>query len=233
MKRFIILLICICAYICLYAQVKTVKPQSIFPVPDITAEQYNSFYQKIDEGKLSRELGRQLEENPIFMQFYSPACSWYCGGVIDTVKASSSLDSYGRFSYCAGNLHDFNHETAWAEGVEGDGIGEYIVYEFPGNCPRITTVNILNGYVKSEALWKANSRIKSLKVYYNNKPLAILELEGSRSLQAFEIGVVGYGPKGKESDKWSLKFEILEVYPGEKYRDTVISDIYFDGIDVH
>ena len=63
MKRFIILLICICAYICLYAQVKTVKPQSIFPVPDITAEQYNSFYQKIDEGKLSRELGRQLEEN--------------------------------------------------------------------------------------------------------------------------------------------------------------------------
>ena len=209
------------------------RPKRVFPVPDITAEQYKSYYQKIDEGKLSRGLGRQLEENPIFMQFYSPACSWYCGGVIDTVKASSSLDSYGRFSYGAGNLHDFNHETAWAEGVEGDGIGEYVVYEFPGNCPRVTTVNILNGYVKSEALWKANSRVKKLMVWYNNKPLAVLELEDSRSLQEFEIGIAGYGPNGKESDKWSLKFEIMEVYPGEKYRDTVISDIYFDGIDVH
>jgi hypothetical protein len=49
----------------------------------------------------------------------------------------------------------------------------------------------------------------------------------------FEIGPVGYGPKGMEADIWSLKFEIMEVYPGDKYKDTVISDIYFDGIDVH
>jgi len=30
-----------------------------------------------------------------------------------------------------------------------------------------------------------------------------------------------------------MKFEILEVYTGEKYADTAISEIYFDGIDVH
>lgn len=32
---------------------------------------------------------------------------------------------------------------------------------------------------------------------------------------------------------WTLKFEMLEVYPGKKYDDTVISEIYFDGIDVY
>jgi len=30
-----------------------------------------------------------------------------------------------------------------------------------------------------------------------------------------------------------LKFEILEVYKGSKYNDTAITEIYFDGIDVH
>ena len=27
--------------------------------------------------------------------------------------------------------------------------------------------------------------------------------------------------------------EILEVYPGASYDDTVIAELYFDGIDVH
>ena len=30
-----------------------------------------------------------------------------------------------------------------------------------------------------------------------------------------------------------MKFEILEVYKGLKYDDTAISEIYFDGLDVH
>ena len=52
-------------------------------------------------------------------------------------------------------------------------------------------------------------------------------------IQFFEIGTVGYGPRTTNKDPWTLKFEILDVYPGEKYDDTVISELYFDGIDVH
>jgi hypothetical protein len=104
------------------------------------------------------------------------------------------------------------------------------VYEFEMSCPRITTVYILNGYVKSNSAWSANSRVKKLKVYYNNKPIAILELQNSRSMQWFDIGTVGRTGSGP---RWSLKFEILEVYPGTKYQDTVISDIMFNGIDVY
>jgi len=32
---------------------------------------------------------------------------------------------------------------------------------------------------------------------------------------------------------WTLKFEILEVYPGASCDDTVIAELYFGGIDVH
>jgi hypothetical protein len=36
----------------------------------------------------------------------------------------------------------------------------------------------------------------------------------------------------KTYPQWRLKLEILKVYPSKKY-DTVIPEIYFDGIDVH
>ncbi|MBO4315538.1 MAG: hypothetical protein J5867_06215, partial [Prevotella sp.] len=115
--------------------------------------------------------------------------------------------------------------------TKGKGIGESLTYTFEGKCPRITTVEILNGHVKSEKAWKANSRVKKLRVWYNNRPYAILALEDSRTLQSFDVGILGYNDDAKPD--WTLKFEILEVYPGSKYGDTVIAELYFDGIDVH
>ena len=73
-------------------------------------------------------------------------------------------------------------------------------------------------------------------MYYNHKPYAVLNLEDSRSLQIFDVGVLGFREsfiETGEPETWTLTFEILEVYPGEKYQDTAISDLYFDGIDVH
>ena len=52
-----------------------------------------------------------------------------------------------------------------------------------------------------------------------------------RNLQYFNVGVLG--PYDAGAPNWKLRFEILEVYEGEKYEDTVISELYFDGIDVH
>ena len=68
-------------------------------------------------------------------------------------------------------------------------------------------------------------------MWYNDKPYAILELEDSRTLQRFDVGTLGYNDASKPD--WTLKFEILEIYPGTKYADTVIAELYFDGIDVH
>lgn len=153
-------------------------------------------------------------------------CSWYCGGGNYKIKASSSLGD----SYKAEFANDLSYKTAWVEGKKDEGIGEYLEYYFKNDSPRITEIIISNGYMKSEETWKNNNRVKKLKLYINGVPLGILNLKDSRTDQYFEVGTLGHNKNGTDL---ILKFEILEVYKGSKYNDTAITEIYFDGIDVH
>ena len=212
--------------------VKHLKPEAIHQMPKISVEEYEHSLEALenDENVSAEELER-VGDLTVYTDLYSGFCSWYCGGEILSVKASSSLKPQGKFNYKAENAHDFNHRSVWVEGAGGQGIGEWLEYEFPGRCPRITKVEILNGHVKNDKVWRENSRVKSLKMYYMGKPYAILDLEDSRTLQCFNVGVLG--PHDEAAPNWTLRFEILEVYPGEKFADTVISELYFDGIDVH
>lgn len=165
-------------------------------------------------------------------------CSWYCGGGPKEVSGSSYLKSNGVGNYEPKNAHDLNYKNAWVEGVEGYGIGEYLVYTFDAASPRINEIIVINGYVKSKTAWENNSRVKRLKVYIDDMPYAILNLKDIRGVQSFKIEPIGNSDQ-KEMDvlktksNWTLKFEILEVYKGLKYDDVVISEIYFDGLDVH
>jgi hypothetical protein len=173
-----------------------------------------------------------------YYDILGPGCSWYCGGGMDTQTASSELASQGQNSYSAENAHDLDYKTAWIEGVSGYGIGEYLVYSFPPENPRITEIIIVNGYVKSDISWRNNSRVKKLKLYFNDVPIAILNLNDSKHEQIFKFAPIGHGNREDfdaliAKSSWTLKFEILEVYKGEKYDDTAISEIYFNGIDVH
>jgi hypothetical protein len=167
-----------------------------------------------------------------------PGCSWYCGGKVDTVKSSSSLQQQGKFTYHAKNAADFSYETAWVEGAKGAGIGEYIEYQFSPESARVEEVKIANGYVKSEKAWKENARVKKLKLYHNGKPYAILNLKDERSEQVFRVGPFGFqyyliDDDKKPTKRWTLRFEILEVYPGTRYSDTAISEIHFMAYDEH
>lgn len=165
------------------------------------------------------------------------ACSWYCNGGPDTVMASSYLAAYDTISYLPKNAHNWSYKTAWAEGVPGHGIGEYLLFSFPADKPRVGTIKIANGYVKSQKDWENNSRVKTIKLYLNDKVYAILHLEDSRSLQVFSVTPIGNAmdtwEQVKDDPNWTLKFEIVAVYPGKKYQDTVISEISFDGPDSH
>jgi hypothetical protein len=134
-------------------------------------------------------------------------CSWYCGGGQDTNSASSTLKAFNRINYSAKNIHDLNYRT-------------------------------VNGYVKSQTAWRDNSRVKKLKMYVDNKPFAILNLADSRQEQTFKFDPLGYGDREdwkilQAKPWWTIQFEILEVYKGDKYDDTAITEIYFNGIDVH
>jgi len=157
-------------------------------------------------------------------------CSWYCGGGNYKVSASSELSSQSQNSYVAKSANDLSYSTAWVEGKEDSGVGEFIEYTFKNKSPRITAIIISNGYMKSDKAWKNNNRVKSLRLYVNGKAFGILNLTDTKTDQTFELGTFGHNEDGSDL---VLKFEILEVYPGDKYDDTAITEIYFDGIDVH
>ena len=157
-------------------------------------------------------------------------CSWYCGGGNYKIKSSSSLDSEKGVSYQAKNANDLSYKTAWIEKKSDEGIGEYLEYFFKNDSPRITKIIVVNGYVKSEDAWKNNNRVKKLKLSLNGKLFGVLNLEDVKSNQTFALGTFGHNKNGTDL---VLKFEILEVYRGDKYNDTAITEIYFDGIDVH
>lgn len=159
-----------------------------------------------------------------------PGCSWYCGGGPKEVRASSCLDSANGISYKAGNAHDLSLKNAWVEGKDDYGIGEYLEYTFDNKSPRLTKIVIYNGYVKSDKAWKSNSRVKTLKLFVNEVHYANLQLKDSKAIQTFDVGTLGRRADGKDL---MLKFEISEVYKGDKYKDVVITEIFFDGIDVH
>ena len=179
-----------------------------------------------------------LEDKAGYWSILDIGCSWYCGGGMDTLSASSELKGFKDINYNASNAHDLSYKTAWVEGVEGYGIGESITYHFPPTNPRITEIIIVNGYAKSEKAWKNNSRVKRLKMYLDEKPFAILNLDDVRNEQSFKFDPLGYSDR-EDTDKlrslpwWTMRFEIMEVYEGDKYDDTAITEIYFDGIDVH
>ena len=217
---------------------KVIKPSLIVSLPtNIDFMEVMDIWELIDTvpyDKMSdhqRMIVDTCESNGVLMHFYSPACSWYCGGIIDTV-ISSSCQEADTCSYEGINTHDWSIHSAWVTRPNDYGVGESLTYFFPGNCPRITTVCILNGYTRDTNEWQDYSRVKRLKVYYDGKPYAILELQDTRGEQEFDVGLLGYRDVENHSE-WSLKFEILEVYPGRKHQNTAITELYFDGVDVH
>lgn len=177
-----------------------------------------------------RKLFNEFEEGKGFWETVTGACSWYCGGGPKKQEASSCLSPQNGNTYAASNAHDYDLRTAWVEGVNGYGIGEYLEIFFEPLSPRVTEIIIYNGYFKSDKAWEDNSRVKRLKLYVNNKPYAILELEDIRAAQSFPVEPLQSKVKGEDL---VLKFEILEVFKGKRWDDVAISEINFDGLDVH
>ncbi|MDH5380827.1 MAG: hypothetical protein OEW75_08245 [Cyclobacteriaceae bacterium] len=247
-----ILLISIC-YLPLKSQILDLYPSEISPLnlSETGEKEYREKRNRIEqlwaipEEKITKqqlnELDNLLEEIPETSESYwetvGGGCSWYCGGGPKMISSSSFLESQGTNNYKASNIHDFSLKSAWIEGGSGYGIGEFIDYKFSAASPRITEIKVVNGYVKNQITYTNNSRVKRLKVLVNGKPYAFLNLKDTRSIQIFNINPLGSDPNNSDNlldnPDWVMRFEILEVYKGDKYKDTAITEIFFDGIDVH
>ena len=218
------------------SQIKNFYPKKVVK-PDLSAKREKEINRQNELLQKKAPTASEQKELNILLEKYGEVvenawdiidggCSWYCGGGNYKIKASSSLGD----SYKAEFANDLSYKTAWVEGKKDEGIGEYLEYYFKNDSPRITEIIISNGYMKSEETWKNNNRVKKLKLYVNGVPLGVLNLKDSRTDQYFSVGTLGHNKNGTDL---ILKFEILEIYKGSKYNDTAITEIYFDGIDVH
>ena len=218
------------------SQIKNFYPKKVVK-PDLSAKREKEINRQNELLQKKTPTASEQKELNILLEKYGEVvenawdiidggCSWYCGGGNYKIKASSSLGD----SYKAEFANDLSYKTAWVEGKKDEGIGEYLEYYFKNDSPRITEIIISNGYMKSEETWKNNNRVKKLKLYVNGVPFGILNLKDSRTDQYFEMGILGHNKNGTDL---ILKFEILKVYKGSKHNDTAITEIYFDGIDVH
>jgi hypothetical protein len=135
--------------------------------------------------------------------------------------------------YAASRLSDGDVATAWAEGVSGDGIGEIVLLPLDTSKP----IRIRAGFAKSPALYAANNRPRDVKLYvvstggldatqsgaiYENLSVVLTHSVRLADRNEFQIVTLPPHTPGNHS---ILAIEILSVYRGTRYRDTLISEI--------
>lgn len=133
---------------------------------------------------------------------------------------------YWTVTYDPFKAYDNNLSTAWSEGVEGDGIGEVLIYPLC-DSDRIENENlrIFTGYAKSKDLWLKNNRPRNIKIFI----LKSTEHSWNKNT-SFPMDITEEMRKYWDSrEEYFVGIQILSVYPGTKYKDTLISEISYDN----
>lgn len=159
---------------------------------------------------------------------------------IKTVSSSCLGPAYQSSYLCDGKM-----ETAWVEGIKGNGIGEWIrirldaVKDSPSSTPfSIIEAGIIPGYAKNAKTWVENNRVKTATLVVYSPPPSYpkeyqwmvfrLNFHDVNQVQHFELPerkkAINLDPMTKE-----IWLRIDEVYKGIKYDDTCISEIIFIG----
>ena len=138
------------------------------------------------------------------------------------IIVSSQLIERNRPSdaYKAENMTDGNNATAWAEGADGAGIGEWIKFGFDTPKKKIKAIKILAGYAKTETVYFNNNRVKEMKVIFSDGEAQTVNLTDSKDFQRILID--------RDRPTQFVKLEIRDVYHGRKFDDTCISEIDFE-----
>ena len=134
-----------------------------------------------------------------------------------TASSSSVRMAVQSNTYYPANAIDGKRSSAWIEGVDGPGLGEWIRFDFdrPINLHRIL---FQPGYFKSPAIWAENNRIQTLTAYFSDGSSRDLNFDNRMDSQKVDVGSV--------KTRW-VKFVIKSVYYGTD-PDTAISEVAFE-----
>lgn len=173
------------------------------------------------------EINQTLDEEVYDSEVQGAAIDILDARYIDSVTASSELMDGNNF-YKADAIFDGKEDTCWAEGVNGNGEGEYIEIYFTESM-YIKEICFLNGYIKNEDVFNKNGKIKRVEVTFS---------DGYTYEQA--LGDWTYNEVEEQSFDDRIYFDeaicteylkvtILEAEAGEKYSDTCLSELILWG----
>ncbi len=134
-----------------------------------------------------------------------------------TASASSVRLAVQANTYYAANAIDGKRSTAWIEGVDGPGLGEWIRFDFDREI-NLHRILIQPGYFKSPQIWAENNRIESLTAFFSDGSSRELTFANRMDSQKVDVGSV--------KTRW-VRLVIKSVYYGTD-PDTAISEVAFE-----
>ena len=140
--------------------------------------------------------------------------------------ASSTLQPNGDKTYDVDNLKlAAYNDKAWAEGVEGDGIGETITLKSRRPLP-LDTILIMPGYNSREnkTLWGKNNRVAELEVTLNDEHTFTTKIPDEKFAKDYPVPVRDYA-----KPVTTVKLTIKAIHKGTAARDTCISSLVLRG----
>lgn len=138
----------------------------------------------------------------------------------DGAEAVAELASSGRLTYKANNAIDGKLDTCWAY-AQGEAPGATISF-YVDEPVSMSGLSLTPGYAKSDALFLANNRVKKIRITLSDESEFEADFEDGSDRNAW-VTVEFEEPHVVE---W-VRLQVLEVYPGETYDDTCISEVKF------
>jgi hypothetical protein len=135
--------------------------------------------------------------------------------------ASSTLKAEGKETFDVVNLKGLESNLTWAEGVEGDGVGENITLKVNRSLP-LDTILIMPGYRAQDDnntdFWGRNNRVAELEVTLNGEHTFTASIPDDKFGAPYPIPVRGYAKPVN-----TVKLTIKGVHRGTATHDTCIS----------
>ncbi len=163
------------------------------------------------------------------------------------LTASSTLVSDKPGKYAVENLMDRDLSTAWVEGVDGLGAGEWVQIDFQEDAT-LHGLRIAEGYWKNWETYRENARPTALLLEFSDGtqmevPLHTYTLEDSQGGTPLGVAsenpvtqsspeqwdrvkdTIGFLSFGREITTRSIRITIFETEAGTSFEDTCISEI--------
>jgi Tol biopolymer transport system component len=215
---------------------------SLFDIEEYSRLKQNGIYirdmNKNIDTKLPNKYSSEVELDQVPISWiskvnhidYSEYTSKKNGSLILSYSSAIQASSYlknNAYEYDAGLAMDGDDGTAWVEGANGNGFGEWLKLSFTEIQDNwdskeidraITGISMINGYSKSSDVYYQNNRIKKIKIEFSDGSSIIRELkDGVLGLQKIDFT--------KTIITKYVKITVLETYKGKKFNDTCISEI--------